>query len=76
MKASVLGQAKRKHCDDCRFIGTKEFSICDILKCFIHKVNSGLFTSLDRVKMLKRASDKPQKQILKHISDSFKTDSK
>ena len=30
-------------CDDCRFIGTKEFSICDILNCFIHKANSGLF---------------------------------
>ena len=39
-------------------------------------VNSGLFTSLDRVKMPKRASDKPKKQILKHISDNFKTDSK
>ena len=39
-------------------------------------VNSGLFTSLDREKMPKRASDKPKKQILKHISDNFKTDSK
>ena len=38
-------------------------------------VNSGLFTSLDREKMPKRASDKPKKQILKHISDNFKTDS-
>ena len=39
-------------------------------------VNSGSFTSLDRAKMPKRASDKPKKQILKHISDNFKTDSK
>ena len=38
-------------------------------------VNSGLFTSLERVKIPQRASDKPKKQIQTHISDNLKTDS-